>query len=89
MGNETLMNETHLIDQSGALAKAGAWTTLTGAMGTWVLDNAEIISLSVVVAGFAVGVFFSWRRDKYLQQANKREQIEHDLRMSRRMTDIN
>ena len=83
-----LVDEAHIVQQSATGVKIGAWTAITGAMGTWVLDNAEIISLSILFGGFAMGVFFSWRKDKYLKRDCERKEIEHELRMNRRQTDL-
>lgn len=79
-----MRDETQIIEQSGVIAKAGAAASFTGAMGTWVLENSQFISLAILFGGFAVGVFFSWRRDKYLKRRDRREQIEHELRIQRK-----
>jgi hypothetical protein len=73
------------IQQSDIGAKLGAVTAFMGAMGTWILDHSEIISLSILFAGFAVGVFFSWRKDKYLKRECERREIEHEYKMGLRI----
>jgi hypothetical protein len=78
------VDDTHIIHQSEIGAKIGAGTAFTGAMGTWVLNHSEFISLFILFSGFAVGVFFSWRRDKYLQRQDQRQQIEHELTLNNR-----
>tara|TARA_R110002124_G_scaffold236723_1_gene401946 strand:+ start:912 stop:1172 length:261 start_codon:yes stop_codon:yes gene_type:complete len=80
-------DDTHIIQQSATGVKVGTAAAFTGALGTWVLDHSVIISLTILFAGFVTGVFFSWRKDKYLKRECERREIEHELRMNRRMTD--
>tara|TARA_R110002072_G_scaffold266030_1_gene424914 strand:+ start:18291 stop:18560 length:270 start_codon:yes stop_codon:yes gene_type:complete len=83
-----IVKNEHLIEQSEALIKAGKITAFSGALGTWVLENAQVISLTILFLGFVTGVFFSWRKDKYLAEQNERNRVEHDARMNRRATDM-
>jgi hypothetical protein len=79
------VDDTHIIQQSATGAKIGAWTAVTGAMGTWVLDHSVIISLTILFAGFVTGVFFSWRKDKYLKRECERREVEHEYKMGLRI----
>ena len=83
MGN--FVDDTHIIQQSATGAKIGAGMAGVGAVGTWVLDHSVIISLAILFAGFVTGVFFSWRKDKYLKRECERREIEHEYKMGLRI----
>tara|TARA_R110002072_G_C7694572_1_gene512620 strand:- start:183 stop:467 length:285 start_codon:yes stop_codon:yes gene_type:complete len=77
----------HIIEQSETLIKLSKIVTVGGALGTWMTENAQVISLTIVFLGYLTGLFFSRRKDKYLAEQNERHRVEHEARMTRRKTD--
>lgn len=64
--------ETVVSSVAGKATYAGAGTTVTG----WLLSNefAMLFGLFLGAAGFIVNAYYKWKQDR-------REQIEHELRV--------
>ena len=85
---DKIVNPDHIIEQSETLIKLSKVVTVGGALGTWMAENAQVISLTIVFLGYLTGLFFSRRKDKYLAEQNERHRVEHEARMNRRRTDL-
>ena len=81
-----MSDQSELVQQSvagGTAMKTGSTITFGGTFGVFLVEQATLISVIAVIVGLVVGVagFIANRRDANAR--NRREEIEHDLRVGR------
>jgi hypothetical protein len=88
MGDSTVPD---VVQQSVAGAPKmvfGSVVTVFSAVGTWLTDNADLIGVMAILIGTTIGVAGFIQNRRIVLARERREQIEHEVRMKRRATDL-
>ena len=61
--------------------KTGSVITVFSAMGTWLIDNADLIGVIAILIGTIIGIAGYIQNRRVVNCRDRREQVEHELRM--------
>jgi len=66
----------------GTAMKVGSGITVFSAVGTWLTTNADLVGVLAILIGTAIGIAGFVHNRRMANCRERREQIEHELRVA-------